>query len=75
MIKNYLMTPGPTPVPPEVLLSMAKPIIHHRTPQFQKILQEVEENLMNGSYDNYDYFKSYSEVRCSNCDDIVIELS
>lgn len=45
MIKNYLMTPGPTPVPPEVLLSMAKPIIHHRTPQFQKILQEVEENL------------------------------
>ena len=37
--------------------------------------KEVEENLMNGSYDNYDYFKSYSEVRCSNCDDIVIELS
>ncbi|MCX5716174.1 MAG: alanine--glyoxylate aminotransferase family protein [Candidatus Omnitrophica bacterium] len=45
MIKNFLMTPGPTPVPPEVLLAMAKPIIHHRTPQFQKILQEVEENL------------------------------
>ena len=45
MIKNYLMTPGPTPIPPEVLLSMAKPIIHHRTPQFQKIIQEVEENL------------------------------
>lgn len=45
MIKNYLMTPGPTPIPPDVLLSMAKPIIHHRTPQFQKILQEVEENL------------------------------
>ncbi len=45
MIKNYLMTPGPTPVPPDVLLSMAKPIIHHRTPQFQKILQETEENL------------------------------
>jgi len=45
MIKNYLMTPGPTPVPPEVLLEMARPIIHHRTPQFQKILQEAEEGL------------------------------
>jgi aspartate aminotransferase-like enzyme len=45
MIKNLLMTPGPTPVPPEVLLAMAKPIIHHRTPQFQKILQEVAESL------------------------------
>jgi len=37
--------------------------------------KEVEENLMNGNYDNYDYFKSYSEVRCSKCDDIVIDLS
>jgi len=37
--------------------------------------KEVEENLMKGSYDNYDYFKSYSEVRCSNCNDVVIELS
>lgn len=45
MLKNYLLTPGPTPVPPQVLLEMAKPIIHHRTPQFQKILQEAEEGL------------------------------
>jgi len=45
MIKNYLLTPGPTPVPPNVLLEMARPIIHHRTPQFQKILQETEEGL------------------------------
>ena len=45
MIKSFLMTPGPTPVPPTVLLEMAKPIIHHRTPQFQKILQEVQEGL------------------------------
>src|SRR3989344_1149347 len=45
MKKDYLLTPGPTPVPPEILLSMAKPIIHHRTPQFQAILKEVFENL------------------------------
>ena len=45
MKKDYLMTPGPTPVPPEVLLSMAKPIIHHRTPQFQAIIKECVEGL------------------------------
>ena len=44
-MKNYLLTPGPTPVPPEVLDAMARPIIHHRTPQFQAILKEVEDNL------------------------------
>lgn len=45
MEKNYLLTPGPTPVPPEALEAMARPIIHHRTPQFQAILKEAEENL------------------------------
>ena len=44
-MKNYLLTPGPTPVPPESLKAMAKPIIHHRTPQFQEILKETEEDL------------------------------
>ena len=34
MKKKYLMTPGPTPVPAEVMLSMAGPMIHHRTPDF-----------------------------------------
>lgn len=45
MAKDYLLTPGPTPVPPEALEAMARPIIHHRTPQFQTILKEVEEDL------------------------------
>jgi len=45
MRKNYLLTPGPTPLPPEVSLSMAKPIIHHRTPQFQAILKEATDGL------------------------------
>ncbi|MBU1062185.1 MAG: alanine--glyoxylate aminotransferase family protein [Candidatus Omnitrophica bacterium] len=44
-MKNYLLTPGPTPVPKEVLDAMARPIIHHRTPQFQTILKEVEADL------------------------------
>ncbi|TET54104.1 MAG: alanine--glyoxylate aminotransferase family protein [Actinobacteria bacterium] len=45
MRKSYLMTPGPTPVPPQVLLSQAKPIIHHRTPEYTKIFVEVLEGL------------------------------
>jgi len=45
MQKRYLLTPGPTPVPEEVLLSMARPIIHHRTPQFMAILKEAVEGL------------------------------
>jgi len=45
MQKRYLLTPGPTPIPEEVLLSMARPIIHHRTPQFMAILKEATEGL------------------------------
>lgn len=41
MQKKYLMTPGPTPVPAEVLLAQARPIIHHRTPDFSAILMEA----------------------------------
>ena len=45
MRKNYLLTPGPTPLPPEVSAVMARPIIHHRTPQFQEILKEASQGL------------------------------
>lgn len=45
MRKNYLLTPGPTPLPPEVSEAMSRPIIHHRTPQFQAILKEAGEGL------------------------------
>ncbi len=45
MQKKYLMTPGPTPVPAEVLLTQAAPIIHHRTPDFSAALMEAVEGL------------------------------
>jgi aspartate aminotransferase-like enzyme len=35
--KRYLMTPGPTPVPPEVLAALAEPVIHHRGRDFREI--------------------------------------
>ncbi|MBL7132425.1 MAG: alanine--glyoxylate aminotransferase family protein [Candidatus Omnitrophica bacterium] len=45
MKKNYLLTPGPTPLPPQVREALSKPIIHHRTPQYRAILKEVFEGL------------------------------
>ena len=37
--------------------------------------KEVEENLIEGNYIDYDYFKSYSQVMCSNCEEVIIDLS
>ncbi|MFC1804943.1 pyridoxal-phosphate-dependent aminotransferase family protein [Candidatus Omnitrophota bacterium] len=45
MENNRLLTPGPTPLPREVLEAQARQIIHHRTPQFREVLKEVEEGL------------------------------
>ncbi|PKQ10226.1 MAG: aminotransferase [Actinobacteria bacterium HGW-Actinobacteria-9] len=45
MQKKYLMTPGPTPVPAEVLLTQAAPIIHHRTPDFSAAFAEAIKGL------------------------------
>lgn len=45
MIKKRLYTPGPTPVPEQIMLTMAEPMIHHRHPEFQEILASVNENL------------------------------
>ena len=38
-----LMTPGPTRVPPRVLAAGARPMIHHRTPEFSRELGEMIE--------------------------------
>ena len=43
--KERLFTPGPTPVPPDVLLAMAAPMTHHRQAAFEKIFGDVSEKL------------------------------
>ncbi len=43
--KRYLLTPGPTPVPPEVLAALAEPVVHHRSPDFKVVFQRVEARL------------------------------
>jgi serine---pyruvate transaminase len=39
MEKRYLFTPGPTPVPPEVLAAMGAPVVHHRSPDFRPVYE------------------------------------
>lgn len=43
--KTLLMIPGPTPVPENVLLEMAKSPVPHRSSEFSAIFDEVNENL------------------------------
>src|SRR5438309_9524520 len=45
LMKARLLTPGPTPVPEETLLELAKPVTFHRTPQFRQTLAEVLDDL------------------------------
>jgi aspartate aminotransferase-like enzyme len=39
------MTPGPTPVPPEVLSTQGEPMVHHRTPDFEAVVRKCEDGL------------------------------
>ena len=45
MLKRYLLAPGPTPVPSDVLLAMAAPIIHHRSPDFVPVIDSAKKGL------------------------------
>jgi aspartate aminotransferase-like enzyme len=42
---EFLMTPGPTPVPPEVLAAQAEPLVYHRGPGFGNLRSEVIDGL------------------------------
>jgi aspartate aminotransferase-like enzyme len=53
--KRYLMTPGPTPVPPQVLAAMALPIVHHRSADFRPTYRQVLDRLK-------DVYRTQSEV-------------
>lgn len=40
-----LFTPGPTPVPEDIRIEMAKPTIHHRTTEFEEYFARAREGL------------------------------
>jgi aspartate aminotransferase-like enzyme len=42
---EILMSPGPTPIPPQVLLAQGSPIVYHRGPGYGDLLREVTEGL------------------------------
>jgi serine---pyruvate transaminase len=42
---EIIMAPGPTPVPPEVLLAQGSPLVYHRGPRYGALLREVTEGL------------------------------
>jgi aspartate aminotransferase-like enzyme len=44
-IKQYLMTAGPTPLPPAVSQVMAEPVLYHRSPAFVEVYARVLKNL------------------------------
>lgn len=45
MRKPRLMTPGPAPVPEDVLLELARPVIHHRSAEAKQVITEVSADL------------------------------
>ena len=40
-----LFTPGPTPIPPQVQAELSKPMIHHRSSEFEEIFASLRNNL------------------------------
>jgi len=44
-MKTRLFSPGPVMVPEKVLLKMAEPVFHHRTPEYEALFSEVNEKL------------------------------
>ena len=42
---QQLLTPGPTAVPPDVLSALARPVLHHRSPDFAEVFALAQERL------------------------------
>lgn len=56
IIKERLLSPGPTPIPEEVSVISSLPLIHHRSPKFSQIFMEVVEGLKNIFQTSQDVF-------------------
>ncbi len=42
---EIILAPGPTPIPPEVLLAQGSPLVYHRGPGFGKLMTDVTNRL------------------------------
>ncbi|MCY4262660.1 MAG: alanine--glyoxylate aminotransferase family protein, partial [Candidatus Dadabacteria bacterium] len=54
-MKRLLLTPGPVAVPSEIMVEMARPLIHHRTKEFEAVFERAREGLK-------EVFQTESEV-------------
>lgn len=45
MKEDILLTPGPTPLPPQVREALARPIIHHRTNQYRALFKRALQGM------------------------------
>lgn len=43
--EQYLLLPGPTPVPERVVRAMSRPLVNHRGPEFKEIIAQVTEGI------------------------------
>jgi serine---pyruvate transaminase len=55
-VKQYLMTAGPTPLPPAVSQVMAEPMVYHRAPAFVEVYARMLKRLR-------DVFQTRNEVQ------------
>jgi len=53
--KRHLLTPGPTPVPPQVLAAISQPVVHHRSSDFRPVYERTLSRLR-------EVFRTTSEV-------------
>jgi aspartate aminotransferase-like enzyme len=42
---EIILAPGPTPIPPEVLLAQGSPLVYHRGPRFGGLMRDVTARL------------------------------
>jgi len=42
---EIILAPGPTPIPPEVLLAQGSPLVYHRGPGFGRLMRDVTSRL------------------------------
>ncbi|MFW5986379.1 MAG: pyridoxal-phosphate-dependent aminotransferase family protein [Halanaerobiales bacterium] len=53
-MKELLMLPGPTPLPPQVIKAQSRQIIGHREKEFEQLLENITENLKQIFFTTYD---------------------
>ena len=63
-LKQYLMTAGPTPLPPAVSQAMAQPMLYHRAPAFVPVYARALARLRL-------VFQTSGEVLLFECDDYI----